>query len=44
MDYIAHLVDRIPEGIHRTEDTISGPSLVLFPLLLLVGLFWRSNL
>src|SRR6267154_2122679 len=26
MSFLHHIVDRIPEGIHRTEDTISGPS------------------
>lgn len=30
MSLLHHLVDRIPEGIHRTEDTILGPSFGFF--------------
>lgn len=29
MSFLSHLVDRIPEGIQRTEDTIIGLSLDL---------------
>lgn len=29
MSFLHHIVERIPEGIQRTEDTISGPSLIL---------------
>lgn len=31
MSFLTHLIDRIPEGIQRTEDTIEGSS---FDLLL----------
>ena len=26
MSFLSHLVERLPEGIQRTEDTIIGPS------------------
>ncbi len=26
MSFLSHLVERIPEGVQRTEDTIVGPS------------------
>ena len=25
MSFLSHLVERLPEGIQRTEDTIAGP-------------------
>jgi hypothetical protein len=38
MSFLHHLVERIPEGIQRTEDTIVGPSFDSF-----LRLFCRSN-
>jgi hypothetical protein len=31
MSFLTHLIERLPEGIQRTEDTILGPYFTYFP-------------
>jgi hypothetical protein len=34
MSFLSHLIDRLPEGIQRAEDTIVGSSLIHSPRIL----------